>query len=137
MKAVTMIIAGLFITTLSMNSFGQKKGKEIKKEIRMEDNNGKRVLTITITENGNVMEEVYEGRAADLKMTELRSDDSMEFKEESQEVRVEMDKNGQNKLTVITKKDGQEMKEVYVGLKADQKMKELGISDKDVKVIKP
>jgi len=137
MKAVTMIIAGLFITTLSMNSFGQKKGKEIKKEIRMEDNNGKRVLTIITTENGNVMEEVYEGRAADLKMTELRSDDSMEFKEESQEVRVEMDKNGQNKLTVITKKDGQEMKEVYVGLKADQKMKELGISDKDVKVIKP
>ena len=132
-----MIIAGLFITTLSMNSFGQKKGKEIKKEIRMEDNNGKRVLTIITTENGNVMEEVYEGRAADLKMTELRSDDSMEFKEESQEVRVEMDKNGQNKLTVITKKDGQEMKEVYVGLKADQKMKELGISDKDVKVIKP
>jgi len=137
MKAVTMIIAGLFITTLSMNSFGQKKGKEIKKEIRMEDNNGKRVLTIITTENGNVMEEVYEGRAADLKMTELRSDDSMEFKEESQEVRVEMDKNGQNKLTVITKKDGQEMEEVYVGLKADQKMKELGISDKDVKVIKP
>lgn len=132
-----MIIAGLFITTLSMNSFGQKKGKEIKKEIRMEDNNGKRVLTIITTENGNVMEEVYEGRAADLKMTELRSDDSMEFKEESQEVRVEMDKNGQNKLTVITKKDGQEMEEVYVGLKADQKMKELGISDKDVKVIKP
>ena len=79
-----MIIAGLFITTLSMNSFGQKKGKEIKKEIRMEDNNGKRVLTIITTENGNVMEEVYEGRAADLKMTELRSDDSMEFKEESQ-----------------------------------------------------
>jgi len=137
MKAVTMIIAGLFITTLSMNSFGQKKGKEIKKEIRMEDNNGKRVLTIITTENGNVMEEVYEGRAADLKMTELRSDDSMEFKEESQEFRVEMDKNGQNKLTVITKKDGQEMEEVYVGLKADQKMKELGISDKDVKVIKP
>ncbi|MCO4813321.1 MAG: hypothetical protein KC454_01330 [Flavobacteriales bacterium] len=137
MKAVTMIIAGLFITTLSMNSFGQKKGKEIKKEIRMEDNNGKRVLTIITTENGNVMEEVYEGRAADLKMTELRSDDSMEFKEESQEVRVEMDKNGQNKLTVITKKNGQEMEEVYVGLKADQKMKELGISDKDVKVIKP
>jgi hypothetical protein len=137
MKAVTMIIAGLFITTLSMNSFGQKKGKEIKKEIRMEDHNGKRVLTIITTENGNVMEEVYEGRAADLKMTELRSDDSMEFKEESQEVRVEMDKNGQNKLTVITKKDGQEMEEVYVGLKADQKMKELGISDKDVKVIKP
>ncbi len=132
-----MIIAGLFITTLSMNSFGQKKGKEIKKEIRMEDNNGKRVLTIITTENGNVMEEVYEGRAADLKMTELRSDDSMEFKEESQEVRVEMDKNGQNKLTVITKKNGQEMEEVYVGLKADQKMKELGISDKDVKVIKP
>lgn len=137
MKAVTMIIAGLFITTLSMNSFGQKKGKEIKKEIRMEDNNGKRVLTIITTENGNVMEEVYEGRAADLKMTELRSDDSMEFKEESQEVRVEMDKNGQNKLTVITKKNGQEMEELYVGLKADQKMKELGISDKDVKVIKP
>ncbi len=132
-----MIIAGLFITTLSMNSFGQKKGKEIKKEIRMEDNNGKRVLTIITTENGNVMEEVYEGRAADLKMTELRSDDSMEFKEESQEVRVEMDKNGQNKLTVITKKNGQEMEELYVGLKADQKMKELGISDKDVKVIKP
>ena len=132
-----MIIAGLFITTLSMNSFGQKKGKEIKKEIRMEDNNGKRVLTIITTENGNVMEEVYEGRAADLKLTELRSDDSMEFKEESQEVRVEMDKNGQNKLTVITKKNGQEMEEVYVGLKADQKMKELGISDKDVKVIKP
>ena len=103
----------------------------------MEDNNGKRVLTIITTENGNVMEEVYEGRAADLKMTELRSDDSMEFKEESQEVRVEMDKNGQNKLTVITKKNGQEMEELYVGLKADQKMKELGISDKDVKVIKP
>ena len=137
MKTVTMIIAGLFITTLSMNSFGQKKGKEIKKEIRMEDNNGKRVLTIITTENGNVMEEVYEGRAADLKMTELRSDDSMEFKEESQEVRVEMDKNGQNKLTVITKKDGQEMEEVYIGQKADQKMKELGITEKDVKVIKP
>ena len=86
MKTVTMIIAGLFITTLSMNSFGQKKGKEIKKEIRMEDDNGKRVLTIITTEDGKVMEEVFEGRAADEKMKELQSDKSMEFKEESQEV---------------------------------------------------
>lgn len=137
MKTVTMIIAGLFITTLSMNSFGQKKGKEIKKEIRMEDNNGKRVLTIITTEDGNVMEEVYEGRAADEKMKELQSDKSMELKEESQEVRIEMDKNGQNKLTIKTTKNGQEMEEVYIGQKADQKMKELGITDKDVKVIKP
>ncbi len=42
--------------------------KSYKKEVRMEDNNGTKTLSVTITENGKVSEEIYTGSEAETKL---------------------------------------------------------------------
>lgn len=130
MKTATLIITGLIISSMTSLSFGQEKTKEIKKEIRkevrMEDENSKKLLTIKTVENGNVTEEVYEGIAAEEQLKKMRSERKLEAKtkKETKEVRMtEVD--GKKEMTVITKKNGKETKEVYVGEKAEEKLKEL------------
>ena len=92
----------------------------------MEEENGKKVLTI-ITEVGGVKSaEVYEGAEAEKKMEELKSEVSIE--EERQEVKLE-DHDGQKTLTISTTKGGKVTEEIYVGTDAEKKMKELGIQE--------
>lgn len=126
MKSISTLIVCLLVVTASNFSFSQNKKKEVKKEIRMEEENGKKVLTI-LTEVGGVKSaEVYEGAEAEKKMEELKSEVSIE--EERQEVKLE-DHDGQKTLTISTTKGGKVTEEIYVGTDAEKKMKELGIQE--------
>ena len=134
MKKVTIILACLFVTVIAGNSIAQEKKEkhEIRKEVRMEDENGKKVLTIITTENGKVTEEVYEGSAADEKLKEFQRNDKVELKEERQEVKVEVIK-GKTTLTITTTSGTNVNEEVYVGEEAENKIKEMGLSDGKMK----
>lgn len=136
----TIILSILSIALFSGSSFGQeapkkerqvmkKELKSIKKEVKMEEENGEKVLTIVTDENGQVTEEVYEGEAADQKMKEMN-----EAKEKSSEtektVEVKMeDVDGKKKLTLITKEKGKETIEVFEGEEAEAKLKEIENSE--------
>ena len=124
MKSISTLIVCLLVLTISNLSFSQNN--EVKKEVRMEEENGKKVLTI-ITEVGGIKSaKIYEGLDAEKKMEELKSDVSIE--EERQEVKLE-DHDGKKTLTISTTKKGKVTKEVYVGSDAEKKMKELGIQE--------
>jgi hypothetical protein len=101
-----------------------KEHKDIKKEVRMEDKDGEKVLTIVTEENGKRTEEVYKGEEADKKLEELMSQHKEGKSKETMEVKME-EVDGKKKLTIITKKDGKESIEVYEGEEADKKLKEL------------
>lgn len=55
-------------------SEGKKNSTEIKKEVKVEEENGEMTLTILTTENGQVKEEVYKGEAAKKKLKELEAE---------------------------------------------------------------
>lgn len=136
----TIILSILSVALFSGSSFGQetpkkerqvlkKEFKSIKKEVKMEEENGEKVLTIVTDENGKKTEEVYEGEAADQKMKEMneakeqRSDD-----QKTVEVKmVEVD--GKKTLTLITKEKGEETIEVFEGEEAEAKLKEIENSE--------
>ncbi len=121
MKRILFTVAVL----ISAVSCAQDKTvNEIKKEIRVENENGQKTVEITTTENGKVTKEVYTGEDADKKLAELENGGMVEVEEETKEVRME-EIDGQKRLTVITKKNGQEDEEVYVGPDAEKKLKEL------------
>jgi hypothetical protein len=50
--------------------------KEIRKEVKMIEENGEKTLTIGTTENGITKEEIFKGAAADKKMTELEKEEA-------------------------------------------------------------
>ncbi|MBL1280898.1 MAG: hypothetical protein COA33_011525 [Fluviicola sp.] len=129
MKLATTILSCLFVVAVSNTSFSQeKKEKEIRKEVRMEEENGKKTLTIITTEDGKVTEEIFEGEAADAKLAELQAGTDMKFKEERQEIKLE-DVDGKKKLTIITTKGGEKTEEVFVGIEAEKKIKEMGLQE--------
>ena len=100
-----------------------QENKEIKKEVRMEDENGVKTLFITTTEKGVVTEETYTGEEAEIKMAEL-----MEGRGENEEVTKEIEVevvDGEKVVTIITSTKGKMRKEVYTGAEADAKLLEL------------
>tara|TARA_R110002072_G_scaffold254402_1_gene413278 strand:+ start:13915 stop:14346 length:432 start_codon:yes stop_codon:yes gene_type:complete len=122
------IIYGLIIvlTSVSFSQEIKKQKAEKTKEVKMEIENGKKLLTIITTENGKVTEEVFEGDAAELKMAELEG--KINFKEESQKIKLE-DVDGKKKLTIVTTKAGKKTEEVFVGDEAEKKIKEIGLQE--------
>ena len=122
-KTLTLIIA-LVVCLISGNSMAQEKADvKIKKEVRMEDENGVKTLTITTTSNGTVTEEIYTGAEAEAKLAEMM-DGRGETNEIKREVEVE-EVNGEIQLTLITSKKGKIRKEIYTGAEAEKKMQEL------------
>ncbi len=134
MKNTLTLFIGIFTLLMANTSFSQtkEKPKEIRKEVRMEVENGKKVMTIITTDGEKVTEEVFEGEAAENKMKEFQG--KGEFKEESQSVKLE-DHDGQKKLTVTTIKDGKTTEEIFIGTQAEKKMKELGIQPSNMKKV--
>ncbi|NRA11288.1 MAG: hypothetical protein HRT57_04960 [Crocinitomicaceae bacterium] len=64
------------------------KTKDSKKvEVKMNNINGERRLTVTTTENGETKEEVFEGKAAGAKMKEL--DSSRKIEKHTKIIKVE------------------------------------------------
>lgn len=130
MKTLTLTVTALVLST---GLFAQEKERKIekeevrsiKKEVRMEEENGQKTLTIIISENGQETKEVYEGDAADTKLEELMSEYDIEKAAEvNKEVKVE-EIDGLKRVTVITKEGGKETVEVFEGPDADKKLMEL------------
>lgn len=113
-----------------------KELKEIRKEVRVENENGVKTVEIITTEGDVVTKEVYTGEDADKKLMELGGKELEEISTETTEIKME-EIDGQKRLTVRTEKDGQVEEEVYVGVDAEKKLKELeaaGNAPKQMKV---
>ena len=124
MNKVLLFFTALAVSAISSHSFAQEKvEKEMRKEVRMEDENGVKTLYITTTENGKVTEEVYEGEEAEIKLAEMM-DGRGQTDEIKKEVEVEMI-DGVKTVTIVTSRKGKMRKEVYTGTDADAKLKEL------------
>ena len=130
MKTLTLTITALVLST---GLFAQEKERKIekqevrsiKKEVRMEEENGQKTLTIITSENGQETKEVYQGDAADKKLEELMTEHDVENDAEvNKEVKVE-EIDGLKRVTVITKEGGTETVEVFEGPDADKKLMEL------------
>ncbi len=130
MKTLTLTITAL---VLSAGLLAQEKERKIekeevrsiKKEVRMEEENGQKTLTIITSENGQETKEVYQGEAADKKLEELMAEHDVEKDAEvNKEVKVE-EIDGLKRVTVITKEGGTETVEFFEGPDADKKLMEL------------
>lgn len=133
MKKTLMV--GLFAFALTLSASAQEEGRivrkemnSVRKEVRMEETNGVKTLTITTDENGKKTEEVYTGEEADKKLAELQSAQGKEEDQIRKEVKVE-EIDGKKKLTIITTKGGRETMEVYAGEEAETKLKELEMGE--------
>ncbi len=137
MKIKPTIMLALILSAISSFAFGQsettaqaptevrKETRTIKKEVRMEEENGVNTLTISTDENGNKTQEIYVGDAADKKMAEMVPEISSKKQiEQRMDVRVDKDVNDK-KVTITKSMNGEETVEVYEGEAADKKLKEL------------
>lgn len=128
-------ILGLFAFAITLSASAQEEGrivkkemKSVRKEVRMEENNGVKTLTISTDENGKKTEEVYTGEEADKKLAELQASQGQAAEGKEEEIRKEVkmeEVDGKKKLTIITTKGDRESMEVYEGEEAEAKLKEL------------
>ena len=126
MKKLAIIAIAFFGTTAAFAQTERKveqvEKREVKKEVKMEDVNGEKTLTIITSENGKVTEEVYKGADAEKKLTEM--DAGMKSEKITQDVEV-TDENGVKTVKIIRNENGKVTEEVYKGADADKKLKEL------------
>jgi hypothetical protein len=122
MKNILTFITLLTICALTTNIYAQEK-KNIRKEVRMEDENGVKTLYVTLTEDGKVTEEVYTGEEAETKLAEMM-DGRGKTDEIKKEIEVEII-DGEKVVTIITSRKGKMRKEVYTGKDAEAKLEEL------------
>jgi hypothetical protein len=120
---------GTFVGALMLStmSFAQQ-GEEIRKEVRMEVENGVKTLYITTTSNGVTTEEVLTGEAAEMRLADEMDGRGME-ETVSKEVMV-TEENGETVVTIITSTQGKIRTEVFKGEEAQEKLKELEVEDK-------
>ncbi len=133
MKSLIQFFSILSILLVSSSVFAQAK-KEIRKEVKMEEHNGEKQLTIVTNENGKVTEEIYKGEAADKKLAEMNQAESMK-KEVREEVKVEM-VNGEKVMTIRRIENGNETIEVIKGDEVDQRMKAMEVAPAEGQQIK-
>lgn len=120
MRRTMMVVALLTLGTAV--SYAQEVKKEVRKEVKVQEVNGEKVLTIQSTENGKTTEEIYRGAEAEKKMAELESAQGKETVR--QEMKME-EVNGEKVLTVVTTENGQTKTEVFKGAEAEKRMKEI------------
>lgn len=130
MKYLINAIPTFVVVLLSLNVSAQEKTeavhKEVRKEVKMEEINGEKVLTISTSENGKETLETYKGKEAEQKLEEFQrpSDSSQEIKEE---IKVE-EVNGEKTMTITKTINGVEKTEVLKGDAIDEKLKELNFA---------
>lgn len=125
MKLFSSILFFLAMTFISVHAISQEKQHEVIKEIKMEETDGKKVLTITTIDNGIKTEEVLIGAAAEARLAELQRENVIEQVKE--EITVE-DKNGVRTLSINRTINGETKTEVFVGEEADKRLKEMNIT---------
>lgn len=128
-----MSVAIAVIGMISFNSTAQETKKEIKKEVKMTETNGEKVLVIKTNENGQVTEETYQGEAAEQKLAETQTNSISQ--EVTEEVNVE-EINGEKVLTIKRSENGQETVEVLKGEAAEARLKEMEASSNQTKPMK-
>jgi hypothetical protein len=132
-------LLALFALILSSAAFSQHTSNEIRKEVRVENENGVKTVEIHTTENGLTTVERFTGIDADKKLQEL-SDSGMEL-EKSIQKRVQLEEiDGKKRLTVTTEVNGEITEEVFEGPDVDLKLKELelegiGVPEMEVKKV--
>jgi hypothetical protein len=132
MKTRSTLLATFVVCMLSGTSFAQEEVKKemrsIKKEVRIEEENGVQTVTITTDENGVKTEEVFTGEEAEKKMAEMAPEppklSTTKGMEQRVEVNVEQQANDK-KVTITKTSNGTETVEVYEGEEAETKLKEL------------
>lgn len=125
-----LIVACAMVASLSVNAQTEQKSekKEIKKDIKIEENNGVKTMTITTVSDGKTTQEIYTGADVDLKLAEMEKDMKLSseptVENTSQNVEVIIE---DGVKTVKTKKNvnGKETEEIYTGAAADKKLKEI------------
>lgn len=77
MKKTVFIVAAFCMIAFTSNVQAQtEKKQQISKEVKFEENNGEKTLTIKTIKNGNQTVEVYTGKDADTKLKELEKEKS-------------------------------------------------------------
>ncbi len=122
-------ITGFGQTTSTEKSKSSKK--EIRKEVSLEDNNGAKTLTITTKEGRKTKKEVYTGAEADAKLKELES----QMTAEQKSVTVDVNEvNGQKTVIIKRTENGKTTEEMYTGIEAEEKLKELNLDPNSKKM---
>lgn len=126
MKNIFTLCCALIGSTLVMGQETTPQKTQIEKEVKVEEKNGEKVLTIETRTNGTVEKEVYRGAEADAKLAELEKE-AEKLQEEA--------KNDPNKKVIVKKatveSDGPKTK---VKSKEKSKMevqKEVSVEEKD------
>lgn len=126
----TLILSALFLisglTVMAQETEVKKaEAKKIRKEVKLEENNGIKTLTVITEDDGKVAKEVYTGAEADQKLKELEDADAgKELSDGQKKVKFE-EINGKKLLTIKSIEDGKEKIEQYEGEEAEKKLKEL------------
>lgn len=123
----TILLFALVISSFTNETFAQGDTRQIRKEVQMEMLDDVITLTITTTDGDIITEEIYTGEEAEKMLVELEKVDEEKIVS-SQEVREEFiieEVDGVNRLTIRRTENGTETEEVFFGLEADKKLKEL------------
>lgn len=112
MKRSILLLMAFTVISIGQSLAQEKQvvKKEIRKEVKMEEEKGVKTLTIRTTENGTESVEVYKGEEAEKKLTELENQHGKgsEIKEE----RTIEEVNGQRVVRVNKTVDGETIEEV-------------------------
>ncbi len=134
MKAKTIFVSAiglLLVLNAACSQNDDKRSTEIQKEVKVENVNGVKTLTITTIENGVKTKEAFTGEEADRKLAELEGENkpsSEETTEEDVEKKIEVsvdEETGANKVVITKRTNGNESVEVYEGIEAEEFLHEL------------
>lgn len=121
MKKLSKYVAVAIFGFIALHSGAQEIKQEIKKEVKIKEVNGEKVVTINTNENGKETQEEYKGEAAEKKIVEIQQGNSPD--EVKEEVRIE-EINGEKTVFVTKTVGGVSTTEVYKGDAAIAKEKE-------------
>lgn len=127
MKNGILILSLISCVIFSKNASAQEDTREVRKEVQMEKVNDEITLTIKTIDGSKITEEVYTGAEAEKMLAELEKVDEEKVisrQEVKEEINID-EENGVKRLTVRRSENGVETEEVFLGEKADQKIKEI------------
>ncbi len=108
------------------NAVAQENEVETRrKEIRVENNNGNKKVTIIQGENGKITKEEYTGKDADKKLKEIKKENKTKEVNTNVETVHFENINGKKKLKVTRIQNGEVTEDVFEGEEAEKKLQEL------------
>lgn len=125
-----ILFAAIFTAAFSAGAQTEKTEakKQVTKDIKIEENNGVKTMTITTVSDGKTTQEIYSGADVDLKLAEMEKSMKLspattsENTTENVEVIVE---DGVKTVKIKKNVNGKETEEIYTGAEADKKLKEI------------